>query len=102
MMMSQAALPPPPPRVAEADRRHPLYAEFQNYRAGCSRLLIQCQDFDDWVACKAREEKNARLAERPEYPAFMAWMKTNQGGARRCPAGCFPANFLFWIDGGRW
>ena len=23
-------------------------------------------------------------------------------GARRCPAGGFPDNFNFWLDGGRW
>jgi hypothetical protein len=30
------------------------------------------------------------------------WMQGSQAGARKCPAGVFPHNFYFWIEGGRW
>src|SRR4051794_32267593 len=102
MDMSPAALPPPAPRISPADRRHPLFPVYEQHRRSCVTLLIQCADFQDWLAVRAHQAVRDHAAEHPRYDEFVAWMQANQGGARRCPAGDFPNNFNFWLDGGRW
>lgn len=41
-------------------------------------------------------------ASHPRMGEFRQWMQQAKGGARTCPRGGFPDNFLFWLDGGRW
>lgn len=38
----------------------------------------------------------------PRLNEFKTWMRAAKAGARTCPRGAFPDNFLFWLDGGRW
>lgn len=102
MNISSAALPPVQPNVTAADRVHPLFPIYNQHRAACSRLLVQADSFRDWLAHYEHDLKNARAAADPRYPRFLDWMIANQGGARKCPAGSFPHNFYFWIEGGRW
>jgi hypothetical protein len=102
MDMHGAALPPVHGHVTEQDRKHPLFPTYRNYRSWCSRKLIAAEGFQDWLHARRQEEEGAQAAQHPEYPAFMRWMRANQGGARKCPAGAFPHNFTFWLGGGRW
>ena len=55
--------------------------------------------------CFKKEKQAAehlKEMKRPEYQDFTAWLRANKGGARPCPAGNFPHNFKFWMEGGRW
>ena len=102
MHMSPAALPPVQPHISAADREHPLFALYMQHRSFCSNNLIQASAFDDWLYQYNRDLESTAQRSRPEYPAFIEWMNANRGGARKCPAGLFPYNFQFWIEGGRW
>jgi hypothetical protein len=102
MDMSKAALPPRQPHHTKADAEHPLFPLWRQHVSSCNRLLIQASDFRDWKTCYERELVNSNAASDPRYPRFLDWMNANQGGARKCPAGMFPHNFYFWIEGGRW
>lgn len=102
MDISKAALPPIQPLIQLADRNHPLFPTYMQYRAGCSRMLVAADGFRDWLGQYERNLVHSAAATDPKYPAFLDWMHKNQGGARKCPAGCFPHNFYFWIEGGRW
>ena len=102
MDMSAAALPPCQPAISDADRAHPRFAEYRAYRQGCVRLMVDASPFSDWLSCREREEYGDKWAEHPRYEDFRRWMIANKGGARKCPAGCFPENFQFWLEGGRW
>lgn len=102
MKMSPAALPPQQPLITEANRRHPLFPEYQEHRQFCIRNLIQADEFTNWLAQRERERHHDEIAQHPRFAEFQQWMRDNQGGARRCPAGSFPANFQFWLEGGRW
>jgi hypothetical protein len=102
MDMHAAALPPHRPHISAAERAHPEFALYQRHLSDCSRLMIQADEFADWLGHRAAEAVRAAGATHQQYPVFMAWMRANQGGARHCPAGCFPANFEFWLGGGRW
>lgn len=102
MDMSKAAIAPRQPIITEADRKHPLFPIYNEYRAGCSRMLVQASHFKDWLSQYERELVNAKAASDPRYSKFLDWMIDNKGGARKCPAGMFPHNFYFWLEGGRW
>ena len=52
--------------------------------------------------CYKKEKAAIERNSNPDYQNFMAWMRANKGGARPCPAGEFPHNFKYWLDGGRW
>lgn len=102
MDMSKAAMAPIQPTISASDRAHPLFAAYGLHRAACNRLMIEASRFSDWLYQYESNLKNEAAARRPEYADFRQWMIENQGGARTCPAGSFPHNFYFWIDGGRW
>lgn len=102
MQMSEAALPPPTPHITEADRQHPRFRDYDDYRRGCARQLVQADAFRDWLGHQETKATHDRVAQHPRFPEFQTWMRANKGGARICPAGAFPDNFLFWIGGGRW
>lgn len=102
MEMSKAALPPRQPAITDRDRAHPLFPLYQQHRSACSRLLVEASAFRDWLFQYERELQNNACAKHARFPDFLDWMQANQGGARRCPAGVFPHNFNFWLEGGRW
>lgn len=102
MEMSKACLPPRQPPISDQDRAHPLFPEYQRHRASMMAHLIEASSFKDWLYQRERNVAADDAANHPEFPAFQAWMRQTKGGARRCPAGAFPANFKFWLKGGRW
>lgn len=102
MDMSAAALPARFGRASKADESHPLFPLYRQHRSSMSRLMVNSDDFRYWLH---QHEFHARLdqaAKHERYPEFMTWMRANQGGARECPAGVFPRNFTYWLEGGRW
>ena len=100
MHMSAAALPPIHGPVTEADKAHPRYPEYASYRRACDNLLVACAGFADWLRQDEAMAERDAWAEHPQYPAFLAWMRAEQGGARGNLK--FPENFQFWLTGGRW
>lgn len=102
MDMSAAALPPIQPRISDADRANPLFPEYQRHRSFCDRQMIDAPRFTDWLRQREQGQVRDDWARHPRYPEFLAWMRSEQGGARKCPAGRFPENFKHWLDGGRW
>lgn len=102
MKMSKAALPPQQPVINEKDRAHPLFAEYQRHRASCVNQLVSVDAFADWLYQREFKQRADDAAKHPKFQEFQKWMVDNQGGARKCSAGSFPANFRYWLDGGRW
>jgi hypothetical protein len=102
MDMSAAALPARYGKASEQDRKHPLFVLYQQYRSSMSVNLVNSEDFKDWLFCYEQNLVRENVAKHDKYPDFMKWMVQNQGGARRCPAGSFPHNFNYWLDGGHW
>lgn len=109
MDISPAALPPIPAHYTKADEAHPLFGLYRQHLNGCARLLIAASDFRDWLYQYEMNQRNEAAAKRPEYPAFLGWMRAEKAGRRKClptadlPEGLsFPHNFYFWIEGGRW
>jgi hypothetical protein len=102
MDMSPACTAPRQPPISEKDREHPLFALYSQHRSACNRLLVEASAFRDWLFQYERDLVNSKAASDPRYPAFLDWMQGSQAGARKCPAGVFPHNFYFWIEGGRW
>lgn len=100
MDMSKAALPAHSGTCTLADRSHPLFNEWRAYEAGCARQMIDGQNFADWLRQRESAAYRDQWAKHPEYPAFMVWMRANQGGARGTLS--FPENFKYWLGGGRW
>ncbi len=100
MDMSVAALPPRTGRASEADRAHPLYREWQRAEANNARLMIDGQNFRDWLYQREQAAMRDDWAKHPRYAEFLDWMRANKGGARGKLN--FPENFKFWLDGGRW
>lgn len=102
MQMSKAAIAPRQPHVSQAEREHPLFNLYQQHRTSCANQLVEASAFADWLYQYERNLEGTSATKHADYPAFMAWMKENQGGARKCPAGTFPHNFHYWTAGGRW
>jgi hypothetical protein len=109
MDMSNAALPAIAGTASKADMAHPLFPIWRQAEANNTRLLINGQNFRDWLFQYEQHKRNDDAAKHSRYPEFLAWMKANQAGARPCcpsketPHGLnFPANFHYWLAGGRW
>lgn len=102
MDMSKAALPARYGRASAQDEKHPLFPIYQRYRSSMSVQLVNSEDFRDWLYSYEQNLIRENAAKHNDYPKFMEWMKANQGGARKCPAGVFPHNFNYWLNGGRW
>lgn len=103
MEMSKAAIAPVQPHISDTVRAHPLFPLYRQHRSSMTMLLVQCASFEDWLYGYEDELRRANEAKHPRYPDFLAWMRANKGGARKCPAGnSFPHNFHFWLEGGRW
>lgn len=100
--MSKAALPPRQPAIRKADREHPWFPIYQQYRSAMSAQLVEASAFADWKRSKEAETRMQVWTDHPRLAEFQAWMTANQGGARPCAAGIFPNNFIFWLEGGRW
>jgi hypothetical protein len=101
MDMSSAALPAISGNASKADETHPLYKEWRKYEAGCTRQMINGQNFKDWLYQREQNAMRDNWAKHAQYPTFLVWMRANQGGARKSP-GVFPENFKAWLDGVRW
>jgi hypothetical protein len=102
MNMSKAALPQRYGQASAEDHKHPLFPIYRQYRASMTMLLVNSEDFRDWLHKYKQNEINLNFTRHKQYPNFMTWMKFNQGGSRKCPAGVFPHNFNYWLNGGRW
>jgi hypothetical protein len=103
MDMSAAAIAPRQPSISAAERAHPLFPIYQRYRSSMSVQLVEASSFADWLYQREENLKSQAQTARPEYRDFLAWMRANKGGARKCPVGnSFPNNFHFWLEGGRW
>lgn len=100
MDMSAAALPAISGRSNEADKVHPLYNEWRKSETSCTRLMINGQNFKDWLFQREANENREIWSQHEQYRPFMAWMRANQGGARGNL--CFPENFKAWLNGVRW
>ena len=102
MEMSKAALSARYGKATQQDEKHPLFNLYRQYRSSMSAQLVDSEDFRDWLYSYEAQIVRDNAAKHEGYPDFMAWMRANQGGARKCPAGCFPHNFNYWMQGGRW
>lgn len=102
MDMSAAALPPRSGISTKTDEAHPLFPLYRQHKASCQRLMIDSSDFRDWLFQYERNLENDRIAAHPRFREFQLWCREVKSGARRCPAGAFPHNFKFWLEGGRW
>lgn len=107
--ISKAALPPIQPPISAADRQHPLFPVYQQYRSSMSNLLVEASAFRDWLYQYEREQRETVFTQHPRFKEFQRWMVAAQGGRRPCcptkdnPGGVmFPANFQYWLNGGRW
>lgn len=102
MNMSKAASPARYGKASKEDEKHPLFSSYRQYRSDMSKLMVDSADFRDWLFAYEQNQLRENAEKHEKYPAFKAWMIKNQGGARKCPAGAFPHNMYYWIDGGRW
>jgi|ERR1019366_2515199 hypothetical protein len=102
MDISPACSPPIQPHISDADRSHLFFAEYMRYRSSMSRLLVEADSFSDWLYQHQSQKIRDNATKHQRYPEFLGWMRHTQGGAKTCPAGNFPSNFQFWLDGGRW
>lgn len=102
MDMSKAALPPRYIPISEEDRNHPRFNEYMVWRGNMSRLMVEASSFADWLYQKEFQEKCDNWCNHPKYNEFLNWMRATKAGARKCPAGAFPENFKFWLNGNRW
>lgn len=102
MEMSKAAIAPVQPPISKADEAHPLFPIYRRYRSSMTILLVQASSFGDWLYSYEQDLTSKEFAAHARYPEFLAWMRANKGGARQCPAGNFPHNFSYWLEGGRW
>ena len=97
-----AAHYPIQPKITEEDRADPDFPSYDAYRKSMTELLIEARSFKEWKASRSLDLDIEEYRSNPEYPLFLKWMQENQGGARPCPKGSFPNNFIFWLSGGRW
>lgn len=103
MNMSPSAIAPRQSPISETDRAHPLFGEYNCYRSSMSILLVEAASFSDWLFQRERQKADDIAAQHPRFPEFQAWMRDTRAGGRRCPGGVsFPANFKYWLTGGRW
>jgi hypothetical protein len=102
MDMSAAALPPCQPAISEADRSHPLFPAYMQHRNSCIRLMVTANTFEGFKFQARHEAKCDVAEEHPRFKEFQSWMRETKAGGRKCPAGSFPENFYFWVEGGRW
>jgi hypothetical protein len=109
MDMSKAALPPRSASYSKQDEQHPLFPLYRQYAQSRTHLMIDCEAFRDWLFSYERQQRDESFMAHPRFAEFQQWMRDNQAGARPCcptrdlPRGVsFPANFVYWLDGGRW
>lgn len=100
MDMSAAALPAISGQASDADRNHPLHREWRQAEASCRRLMINGQNFKDWLYQRGQNEYRDNWAKHPQYPNFLAWMRETKAGGRGKLG--FPENFKAWLSGERW
>lgn len=101
MAMSKAAMPPIQP-VMPTDRNHPLFAAYMQHRNFCANNLITAQSFEGFVYCHERDKRDDEFKSHPKFKEFQNWMRDTKAGGRNCPAGTFPDNFKYWLNGNRW
>lgn len=102
MDISPACTAPVQPAISAKEREHPLFPIYSLYHASMSNQLVEASAFCDWLYQYERDAVNEEAARHPRYSEFLNWMQKNKGGARACPAGIFPHNFLYFLEGGRW
>ena len=100
--ISRAALPPTQPHVTEAQRLHPRFQEYQQYRSAMSALLVEAPSFYDWLRSSEVQKRDALLEAHPRFNEFQGWMQATRGGAPGKTDLRWPENFHAWLDGKRW
>ena len=90
------------PSIDPKDRENERFPIYNKYRNACIKHDIECEGFATWLALNERLEKDKTFSANSQFSGFRQWMVAEQGGSRRCPAGIFPENYLFWVNGGRW
>ena len=102
MEMSKAAIAPRQPSVTDEQRKHPLFPAYMAYRSAMSTQLVQADRFETWLRLRERDLRDQELQQHPRFKEFHRWMRENKGGARPCPGGQWPDNFMSWLEGARW
>lgn len=102
MHLSAVALPPQQPPISYHERQDPDYPAYNRYRIAMNSLLVEADSFSAWKRQRESSRERLKAMAHPRFREFQAWMRRTQGGARPCPAGVFPANFQYWLAGGRW
>lgn len=72
------------------------------HRNFCANNLITATSWDGFVYQHERDRLDNDYKAHPKFLEFQQWMRDNRAGARKCPAGAFPANFEYWLTGARW
>jgi hypothetical protein len=103
MDISAAALPPVQPTMP-SDTAHPLYRAYVSHRNFCAAKLITAQSWEGFVYQHGRNIQDQQAMAHPRFSEFQNWMRDTKAGGRKCPVvgGSFPANFEYWLTGGRW
>ncbi len=57
MEMSVACTPPLSATVSDADRKHPRFGDYQQYRNAMAAQLVYCQSFASWLRATEEHEK---------------------------------------------
>lgn len=107
--ISQAALPPIQPPMPKGVASHPLYGAYLAHRTFCANNLIRAADWDGFCHQHEQARINGEAERHPQFQEFYDWMRATKAGGRKClpsrdmPYGLsFPANFMYWLEGGRW
>lgn len=100
--MSPAALPARYGIATKADESHPRFSEYQAYRSGMSRLMVDSADFRDWLPSSEHQERLDDEAKHPRFPEWQAYFRRYKlGSIKTLPNGkpnAFPENFRFWLS----
>lgn len=101
MDMSKAALPARYGYASRADKMHPRFLAYRQYRSAMSRLLVDSDDFVDWLRSTDREAVLASEQNHPRFAEWQEWFSAGQRGReKKLPDGTpntFPGNFRYWL-----
>lgn len=77
MNISPACSPPIQPTIADADRAHPLYSRYLNYRAQLSAQLVTAIPFASWAESVTKFEQGYECVFHtlPGAPVSQGWYK---------------------------
>lgn len=101
MDMSRAALPARYGYASQSDRLHPRFGDYEIYRSSMSRLMVDSQNFSDWLRSTEEQEYRDKWTQHPRFKEWQRWFTSNKmGRTRTLPNGkqnVFPENFKHWL-----